>query len=147
MSSIVRFRVSSCDEILALREQVLIEGTDRSDAAFDGDFDIETVHFGAFIEDENIACASCMRSDREGRPAWQLRGMATHAEHRDVGVGRQLLAFIEQHFRSSADMLWCNARTGAVSFYERSAWECTGDVFDIAGVGPHREMRKKLRLA
>jgi len=144
MIDAVQIRLASLNEIIALRADVLIGGTDRGSAAFDGDDATDTKHFGAFIGSTNVACASCMRSDREDAPAWQLRGMATHADHQSLGIGAQLLAFIEAEYATLAALLWCNARTGAVAFYERAGWRCTSEVFEIAGVGPHREMEKLL---
>lgn len=142
----LEIRVATLDEIIDLRIELLIRGTVRVSARFDGDDADDTRHFGAFSPTANLACASCMNADLEGQPAWQLRGMATHEEYRSQGLGTRLLTFMETQL-SDPDrpaLLWCNARVGAVGFYQQAGWETVSDVFEIAGVGPHRKMVKTL---
>lgn len=76
---------------------------------------------------------------------WRLRGMATRPELRGLGLGALVLARCEQHaVEHGARRLWCNARIGALSFYERAGMSSEGEKFDIAGIGPHRLMSKLL---
>jgi predicted GNAT family N-acyltransferase len=142
MSDGVEIRIARLAEIIDLRSDVLIRGTVRVSPQFDGDSAADTLHFGAFDGASNIACASCMQGEYENQPAWQLRGMATQQGRRSQGIGASLLAFIEDELLASNPngLLWCNARLGAVGFYERAGWKTTGDVFEVTGVGPHREM-------
>jgi hypothetical protein len=56
------------------------------------------------------------------------------------------------HAKSAArtagcSLLWCNARTGALSFYEQFGWSISSDEFDIPTVGPHRRMLRTLSIA
>lgn len=73
--------------------------------------------------------------------AWRLRGMASAPEVRGGGYGAAVLAGC---FREIADAggthLWCNARVGAVPFYERMGLTAVGEVFDIPEIGPHYVM-------
>jgi predicted GNAT family N-acyltransferase len=139
-------RIADLDEVLALRTEVLIRGSDRVSPHFDRDDADDTRHFGAFLQTSNIACASVMSAQFNGGPGWQLRGMATHEAYRSRGLGRQLLKFIELEVDAAgaSNLLWCNARVGAVAFYERAGWETVSDVFEVESVGPHRRMTKKL---
>ena len=41
-------------------------------------------------------------------------------------------------------MLWCNARLVAVEFYKYNGFKIIGNLFDIAGIGPHYYMYKKI---
>jgi predicted GNAT family N-acyltransferase len=140
----VRLRRASLDEILALRHTVLRPGLPPESAAFDGDDEPETRHFGAFDGPETIGCLSCLRRDRDGE-AHQLRGMATAPAVRGVGVGRALLGFAEEMLVAETGVrgLWCNARVESIGFYERLGWEVVSDEFDVPGVGPHRVMTKR----
>ena len=71
--------------------------------------------------------------------------MATAPEHRGTGVGGQLLRACIAHAESDGGLLmWCNARTPAVKFYERFGFLCSGDEFDIPGIGPHFVMMKRM---
>ena len=73
--------------------------------------------------------------------AWRLRGMATSEAARGTGLGRVVL---EECFavvrEAGGGYLWCNARLGAVPFYERLGMVCVGPEFDIPEIGPHYVM-------
>ena len=70
--------------------------------------------------------------------SWQLRGMATADGVRGTGVGAAVLdACVEAVRRGGGTHAWCNARIGAVGFYERAGWTVVGNPFVVAGVGPH----------
>ena len=142
-------RKATLAEILELRQAVLIAGTARADAVFEGDGSFDTSHFAAFERSNTarcVACVSYMRADFDGEPAYQLRGMAVTPELQGRGVGSALLLFAETRMctEQSIGTFWCNARTRAIRFYERHGWRAVGDVFDIAGVGPHRRMTKRV---
>ncbi|MBZ0254834.1 GNAT family N-acetyltransferase, partial [bacterium] len=123
---------------------VLIVGTDRTSPEFDGDYDESTRHFGAFVNERNLCCLSWMRAGLDSQPAWQLRGMATHSDFRGTGVGRELLDYSENQIASESGVtqFWCNARSGAVGFYQKQVWQICSDEFVIPGVGPHFKMKK-----
>lgn len=144
--SVVEVRRAALEEVLPLRQAVLIAGTNRVSPEFPGDRDPETVHYGAFEDDRLVGCASFLRSEWEGEPAWQLRGMATDPAYRRRGVGKALLAYVEADLRRTHEIrrLWCNARLGAAEFYARNGWRFASETFEIEGVGPHRRMAKNL---
>jgi predicted GNAT family N-acyltransferase len=142
-------RIARVEEILELRTDVLIRGSERVSAHFDGDTAADTRHFGIFIGKRNIACASVMNAALDGVAASQVRGMATHPTYRSLGLGGQLLDFIEAELRraKSFPLIWCNARIGALGFYEKAGWTTVSDVFDVEGVGPHRRMTKTIGVS
>lgn len=143
----VVIRPANIEDIIQLRHDVLIVGTDRASPEFDGDPDESTRHFGAFINEEIVSCLSWMRSEFESQPAWQLRGMATQLNFRGTGVGRELLDYSESQIASESGIMqfWCNARSGAVGFYQKQGWQTCSDEFVISGVGPHFKMKKTYR--
>lgn len=134
------------DEIIQLRHDILIVGTDRTSPYFDGDHDEATLHYAAYADDELAACLSIMKSTWDDKPALQLRGMATAPAFRGKGAGKALLIFSEQDATEATgiSLFWCNARIAAAPFYERHGWEIVSDEFDIPGVGPHVRMMKIL---
>jgi hypothetical protein len=83
-----------------------------------------------------------MLSQWEGQPAWQLRGMATDSRQQGRGLGRQLwhAAAAEAHRDEPGRLIWCNARTSAVGFYEKLGWRVVSEPFDVPTVGPHVKM-------
>jgi GNAT superfamily N-acetyltransferase len=144
----VVLRRARLDEILVLRQRELRPGLPPEEAAFDGDDDVQTQHFGAFAAGarDNLACATLMARAWQGEPAWQLRGMATRADVARRGIGGALLRYVEGAVCDAGgpQLLWCNARVVALPFYERFGWTAVSDVFEIAGVGPHRAMVRRL---
>jgi predicted GNAT family N-acyltransferase len=143
----IAIRVAGLDEILALRHRELRPGLPLEAARFDGDDEESTRHFGAFLAGGSVvACASFMARPWQHERAWQLRGMATRADLARRGLGTALLDFAESSIRAElgAHLLWCNARVGAVPFYARVGWSVVSEPFDIAGVGPHRAMLRRL---
>ncbi|MGC9328181.1 MAG: GNAT family N-acetyltransferase, partial [Candidatus Hinthialibacter sp.] len=111
----ILFRAANLEEIIALREQVIIRGANRDTPYFDGDHDKTTLHFGAFHGTKNIGCLTFILNEWRGRPAWQLRGMASDPGYRAMGVGMRLLQFAELTLKETSNIrqLWCNARSSA----------------------------------
>ena len=80
--------------------------------------------------------------------AWRVRGMATEPARRGAGIGGQLLRACIAHVESRGGVLmWCNARTPAVTLYERFGFFCVGDEFELPGIGPHYLMMKRIKGA
>jgi GNAT superfamily N-acetyltransferase len=136
--------LAKLEEILPLRQAVIIEGTDRDSPYFPGDNDPGTCHVGVFENGKCIGCGTFLRSEWEGAPAWKLRGMATDPEWRNRGVGREVLIFAEQvAAESGIRIFWCNARQTAAPFYEKLGWTIVSELFDVPGIGPHYTMMKR----
>ena len=129
-------------EILALRHRVLRGGQPPETARFDGALAPPTRHYAAFRGGEPISCLSLVASAWAGRPAWQLRGMATEAPLQRRGIGRALLvaALADAARDAPGREAWCNARTSAIGFYERLGWTVVSEPFEIPTVGPHVKM-------
>lgn len=135
------------DCIIGLRHRVLRFGLPLEAARFPDDSAATTWHFAVFPETsktEPIGCASFMLNSFEGDAAWQLRGMVTAPEYHGRGIGRALLGHAEEAIcrDSRVHFFWCNARLGAVGFYEKQGWRAVSEVFEIPTAGPHRKMIK-----
>lgn len=139
-------------EIIPLRHRVLRAGLPIATARFEGDGDKTSFHWASYPVDhayntlEPIACASCIAVEFNGEPAYKLRGMATDARYRGLGLGTELLKWSESATSeiTGIRLFWCNARIEAVRFYEKQGWIKTGDIFHIHDAGPHLIMFKKL---
>jgi len=135
-------RLAILDEILPLRHRILRDGLPFETAMFEGDDAPGTRHYVACRGNTVVACLTLMPSSLEGRPAWQLRGMATDAIEQGRGLGRRLL----EHALADAQrdvpdrIVWCNARTMAIGFYERLGWRVVSEPFDVPTAGPHVKM-------
>jgi hypothetical protein len=70
-------------------------------------------------------------AQRSGTAGWRFRGMATVAEHRNRGVGGELLeAGVAEVRARGGTVVWCNGRTGAADFYRRHGFVSRGEEFD-----------------
>ena len=144
----VVFRHATIDQIIGLRQAVIIAGTDRDTPDFEGDRREATRHFGAFVGDACVGCLSLICKPFEGEASYQLRGMAVDAGWQGRGLGAALLRHTEQAMAEEfgeLGCLWCNARAHAAGFYAKHGWRQVGDGFDVPGVGPHVKMVRRLR--
>ena len=134
--------------LVDLRHRILRADLPRAAAIFAGDDDAGTVHYALRTptDDRVIACGTFMREPYDGQPAWRLRGMAVDAAAQRAGLGSSLLAGAERDLLAIgySRLLWCNARSPAIGFYERAGWHVVSDEFDIPTAGPHRVMIKRL---
>jgi predicted GNAT family N-acyltransferase len=135
-------RRAAVAEILPLRHRILRAGLPFETARFDGDDDAGTRHYAAVSGGDLVACLSLMPSEWEGRPAWQLRGMASDSAEQGRGLGRRLfeMAVAEAAGDHPDRGFWCNARTSAVGFYEKLGWRVVSEPFDVPTAGPHVKM-------
>ena len=135
---------ATLDQIVDLRHRLLRLGRPRESAIFAGDELPTTLHFAAFSPTgQALCCLTLMLSTWEGRPAWQLRGMATDTSLQRTGIGRRLVHFAlnaAQAANPDIRLFWCNARVPASGFYQKLSWQVVSEPFDIPSAGPHVRM-------
>jgi len=96
-----------------------------------------------------VGVASFLAEPHPDRPeepeAWRLRGMASEPGHRGEGYGQAALRRgMQEAAHRGGRLLWCNARTVAVGFYERLGFVREGVEF-VTGTGiPHYRMHRPL---
>lgn len=142
-----------------VRTKVLRPGWPPASAVYaDVDDRPGTVHVAAFDGDAVAAVGtafaeappSAVRAELPAAAyapgaAWRLRGMASTGAARGRGFGRAVLDEVVAAAREAgATVLWCNARLGAVPFYERQGLATAGAEFDIPEIGPHYVMWRAL---
>ncbi|MEX2673631.1 MAG: GNAT family N-acetyltransferase [Phycisphaeraceae bacterium] len=149
-SRALTYRSAEVQEIIDLRRRVLRMGMPDDPATFEGDDSPSTLHMGVFdAASQCVGCATMIRADWEGRPAYQLRGMATCETRQQQGIGRTLLKRLLDRITAETDvrLIWCNARQEAIGFYRKQGWRVVSDVFKVPTVGPHYKMRIDLHEA
>ncbi|MBC8137831.1 MAG: GNAT family N-acetyltransferase [Fibrella sp.] len=128
---------SEASELRALRMCVLYLGLDTAKSLYPGDEN--AVHIGAF-DDAGILIGIASLFRREDG-SLQLRGMATSAEARGTGAGRDIVRFAEAYaIENQLPRLWCNARVAAMGFYEKCGWRIEGSEFEVPDIGAHYVM-------
>jgi predicted GNAT family N-acyltransferase len=142
---VIEVRPVSAADTAELRRQVLRAGRP---VARPGDDDPTAVHVGAFDGDVLVGTGNVRREPAPwapGVPAWRLRGMATADSRRGEGIGALVLAALLDHCgQEGGGELWCNARTGARTFYARAGFAEVGEEWVDPEIGPHVRMRREV---
>lgn len=132
-----------------LRSEVLRPGRPLSSCIFSGDDARDTHHFG--MVDSNGDIVGIVSALRNSQPAvagsapYQIRAMAVSPRCRGQGIGRELLAGVENYLAAhGSTVVWANARSSAVGFYQQQGYRVVSDEFMIEDVGPHYLVTKQL---
>tara|TARA_R110000850_G_scaffold16697_3_gene51792 strand:+ start:20029 stop:20964 length:936 start_codon:yes stop_codon:yes gene_type:complete len=146
ISEKIEIKVIDTEETIAIRQQVLREGSPREECYFPGDNLSTTVHYGIYEENKLAGIATFLEQnhpDFEGAHL-QLRGMAILDQFKGKGYGKLLVETGEQLAQTKQKQyIWCNARIIAKPFYEKLGYKTFGDSFEISKVGTHFVMYKK----
>jgi len=143
-----------------LRPQLTIE-----EVATPDDDDPDSATFGAIDRDTGVlvGTATVLREEAPWRSDgadsfseltraqdWRLRYMATSEELRRQGIGSLVLEAALAHVIAGAAkegygtvLVWCNARVGAIAFYERAGFRTRGEEW-VTPFGPHVVMWQTL---
>lgn len=131
----------SAEKTHAIRHPMLRQGRPIEDCVFDGDKDPQTIHLGAFIENKLVGVLSAYQKNTSAfdvKESYQIRGVAVLTTAHRKGIGRALMAHIEQILQQrKIDLIWLNARITAVDFYTALAYQQKGNAFEIEGIGTH----------
>ena len=145
-------RRAKVHEIFPMRHAVLRPGRPVSYSVYSEDEG--AVHVGAWDDDMLVGCATVFPEPWPGNEqlaavadAWRLRGMAVDPSMQGTGVGRLVLAEGMSAAREAGStLLWANARTSALGFYERMGWRIIGEEFVASDSDlPHFPMAIDLR--
>ena len=138
----------SAFETIIVRHPVLRFGKPIESCRFEGDDLPTTKHFGLFYENQLSGVVSVFETKNNlflEENQFQIRGMAVLEQHQKKGFGVALLKFCENRIRNKmVEIIWFNARQTAIGFYEKSQYQKIGDGFEIADIGIHYVLFKKL---
>ncbi|MAF90887.1 MAG: GNAT family N-acetyltransferase [Bdellovibrionota bacterium] len=142
-----KIKLANTNEVLDLRHKILRAHLPKEDSLYPTDDLESSFHLAAFTnENVVIGVASFFPEKYQNADhAYRLRGMASAENARGLGVGKALLleAFKELKDRG-CDILWCNAREIAFPFYEKLGFNFDSEMFEIANIGPHKIMSRKI---
>ncbi|WP_129626835.1 GNAT family N-acetyltransferase [Candidatus Oscillochloris fontis] len=134
-------RPISAAQTRPLRQRVLRPFMRLAELVYPGDDHPLALHVGAFQDDRLVGIASispeaCPAAPQ--RPGWRLRGMATLREVQRQGYGAALVAACVAHVHQhGGEVIWCNGRSSAMSFYTAQGFAVYGEEFMSPGTGPH----------
>lgn len=125
-----------------LRYRMLRQPWNRPLGSEKDEIENECIH-AAFFENDKIlgVCRLQINDNKEG----QIRYMAVENGLQGRGIGKKILAYIEQKAREKAlAFIVLHARENAVMFYQSCDYKIITDSYLLYGVIPHIEMRKEL---
>jgi ribosomal protein S18 acetylase RimI-like enzyme len=126
-------RIITLDEALPVRHRVLWPNKPLSFCTVEGDE--SSIHYGVYLHNVLVCVASTFINHRVAR----LRKFATLEEFQGRGVGTQLIRHIVGEItQANVETFWCDARTTAVSFYEKFGMEVQGDEFMRSGISYYK---------
>lgn len=141
-------RQISAVETRPLRQAILRPHQRIEELVYPGDDAAETAHFGAYLDDKLVGIASVYHEPPQGetdKGAWRLRGMAVSPQLHRKGIGSRLLgASIDYARERDGTMMWFNARSTAVPFYQAHGFQIRGAEFNLHNLGPHYFMWSKI---
>ena len=144
----IEIKKIDAEKIRPLRHAELRKGQDFSTTSYLRDNEERTFHMASILDNKVVTCATFYpeKTDKiSGKNPYRLRGMATDSNFRRKGYARDLMKESFQNLKClSVDILWCNARLVAISFYESLGFKIRGDIFNIEGIGPHYYMYKEI---
>lgn len=120
------------DICMDIRTQVFMEEQHvPANLELDG-YDDEALHFLFFSEQKPVATARLRTTDK----GLKLERLATLAQYRNKGYGKELMKFILEHIgnTNSINNLYLHSQDYAVEFYRKLGFETFGETFTEAGI-------------
>jgi GNAT superfamily N-acetyltransferase len=122
-----------------LRTEVLRPGRPLESSVLPGDDHPLSRHAAITLDGVAVAVGSVLPEAPPWAPdlpdSWRLRGMATRDGLRSGGLGSVVLHALLAHARrENGRFIWCAARIGAQTFYERFGFDTRGERFMTEGV-------------
>lgn len=143
----VTIKKISSEETYAVRQPILREGRPIEDCKFSQDDDDSTFHLGLFLKNELIGVVTFIKNEKKEFSGiqYQLRGMAVLKEYQKKGYGNLMFKKGQEIIKArKGNVIWCNAREIAVSFYKRNGFKIIGKPFVVPQIGLHSVMYKTL---
>ena len=127
-------------ETYPLRIEILRNGK-AINYHFVGDNRKTTIHLGAYVNHKCIAIVSLISNPNKSfsnLSIYQLRGMGVAKSYQKQGIGKLLIVESLKVLKiNECELIWCNAREIALSFYKKMGFSIKGKKFQIPGVGSH----------
>ncbi|MCK4705668.1 MAG: GNAT family N-acetyltransferase [Gammaproteobacteria bacterium] len=124
-------------ELIQIRTSVFVEEQHVPTELEWDEFDEQSTHFLALLNDKPIATARL-------KPDGQIGRMAVIKKYRKKGIGTKLLSAATLHARNNGyNMIYLHAQKQAISFYRKFNFICNGIEFLDANI-LHQAMYKNL---
>ncbi len=137
-------RIIPVEETYPLRHKVLWPHLAEQNCVTSTDGEEGAIHLGVFLDGVLIGVCSLFRTASDKLPfqnQYRLRAMATDPLFRGRNGAKALIESATTILRERGqEVLWCDARLGAVGFYEKQGFLSLPELYEIPLIGPHRFM-------
>ncbi|HLW63623.1 MAG TPA: GNAT family N-acetyltransferase [Flavobacterium sp.] len=142
----IQIKKCTPDETIALRHKVLRSNMPKKESTFEGDYDEDTLHLGAFDKEKLIGVITFHRKKSntfKAHPVYRLTGLAVLEEYRQKGIGKKLVKKgVDKLTKDDSIFIWCFARDFAINFYKKMGFSLKVQQIIIPNLGSHRIMFK-----
>ncbi|MGD6818024.1 GNAT family N-acetyltransferase [Metabacillus sp. 84] len=132
----------------ALRQRVILPVTPLEECKYDGDENHETIHIGAYAQDQLVGAASFYQEQHtkiKGDGMYRLRGLAIDPDHRNELRGQTLILFGENLLAQlGISGLWCTTKASNKPYYEHLGFKEAGYTYNDRNKGLQVLMMKHL---
>lgn len=141
-TEMIQIKKCAPDDAIDLRHEVLRNNMSRQESVFEGDYDEETLHLGAYDKGNLIGVVTFHRkitNNFKAHPVYRLTGLAVLEGFRNKGIGEKLVTKgIDRLSKSDSIFVWCFARDFALKFYEKLGFLLKVQQVIIPNIGSHR---------
>ncbi len=144
MFAIKRFSFTEkefAESAFAIRRQVFVE-EQGVDPALEYDHEEEAHHYLLLLGDKPVATARWRETDK----GIKLERFAVLPSFRNRGIGEIILKEVLKDVHQTEKVIYLHSQLKAVSFYERSGFKKSGEMFSEAGID-HFLMKYSPRLS
>lgn len=107
---------------------------------YDNDCHDKSFHLGVYLKNELLGVVSILFDQNK---SYRLRGMAVIKNYQNSGLGKLLVNKAISKLPVNT-LLWCNARSHTIGFYQHFGLNQVGEEFEIPAIGPHVKMQLQL---
>ncbi len=128
-----------------IRHKVLWPHKNQENCAIKEDLLKETFHVGVFLNEELVSIGTFIKIDNNlfenKHKQYRLRAMGTSKEHQKKSMGKKLILHAKKILiTKKVDILWCDARKEAITFYKKIGFKTKGNYYKIPKIGIHKLM-------
>ena len=146
--SLILKKVKSID-LYPFRNKVLRKNKGFQYCKFEGDENINSVHFAVFNNNSIIGGVSLIKNRTNKIKSLnniQLRGMGVYEAFQKNKIGTLLIEKVEIYcIKNKIEFIWMNARLEATEFYLKNGYIKNKKSFNIEGIGEHYFLFKKIK--
>lgn len=146
--SLILKKVKSID-LYPFRNKVLRNNKGIQYCKFEGDENIDSVHFAVFNHNSIVGGVSLIKNGTNKIKSLnniQLRGMGVYEAFQKNKIGTLLIEKVELYcIKNNIEFIWMNARLEATAFYLKNGYTKTKKSFNIEGIGEHYFLFKKIK--